>query len=134
MINSCGFLYNVVTKFQLILLLSDEFNERTDEITISISSPNSCSNLFSSLTYKFEELIILSCFWQGNIWQGGFYISAHVRKFWTDPVAIFSLLRLFSWSPSNKKIINTFKGLCIKTNIGKKVSLRSSDLWELGNC
>ena len=55
MINSSGFLYNGGNKFQLILILPDEFNKRTDfygtvfEIIMNISSPNSCRSLFSDL-------------------------------------------------------------------------------------
>ena len=56
MINSSGFLYNRSKKFQLMVILPDEYNKMTDfclniEIIINISSLNSCSNLFSSLQF-----------------------------------------------------------------------------------
>ena len=117
MINSCGFLYNVVTKFQLILLLSDEFNERMDEITISISSPNSCSNLFSSLTYKVDNFKL---FLTREHLARRLLHQCPREKILNWPVAIFSLLRLFSWSPSNKKLI-TSKVCASKQISGKKL-------------
>ena len=38
-----------------------------------------------------------------------FYINFHVGKFSTDPVAIFKLLRTFSWFPSNQKLLTPSK-------------------------
>ena len=32
-------------------------------------------------------------------------INAHMRKFWTDAMAIFKLLRVFSMSWSNQKLL-----------------------------
>ena len=45
-----------------------------------------------------------------------------MRKFLTEPMAIFNLLCVFIVSIKSKIII-TFKGLCTKTDIDKKVSL-----------
>ena len=46
-----------------------------------------------------------------------------MKKFGTDPVAIFKLLCVFSWSPSSDKFYYTLKGYYIKSNIEKQVSL-----------
>ena len=43
------FVCNGGNKFQLILILPEELNSTVFEIVIKISSPNSFSNLFSSL-------------------------------------------------------------------------------------
>ena len=62
-VNNSGFLYCGGNKFQLMLILPDEFNKRTEfdwtvfEIFIKISSPNSCSNLFSELWFWNVELV-----------------------------------------------------------------------------
>ena len=67
-----------------MLLLPDEFNERTDfslnvfEIIISIFSPGSCPNLFSSVACNFEKLIVCPIF-DKDTWQMDFYIIAHLR-------------------------------------------------------
>ena len=57
MINSSGFLHNGGNKFHLMLILPDEFNKgpifdlTVFQKIINISSPNSCSNIFSSLEF-----------------------------------------------------------------------------------
>ena len=48
-----------------------------------------------------------------------FYINSHMGKLWTDSVAIFKLLCVFSWSPSNQKLftpskVNTSKNAILK--------------------
>ena len=75
----------------------------------SFSSPNSCSNLYFYHVILKSWCCMSCCFWQGNFWQRDFYINAHMRKFWTGPVAIFKLLRVFNWSPSNQKLLTASK-------------------------
>ena len=38
-----------------------------------------------------------------------FHINPHIGKFRTDPVAAFKSLRVFSWSPSNQKLLTPSK-------------------------
>ena len=42
---------------------------------------------------------------------------SHMRKFWIDPVTIFKLLRGFTWSPSNQKLLTLSKIYILKNAI-----------------
>ena len=80
------------------------------------------------LACYFERLCYMSrCFWQLDFWQEDFYINAHMKKFWTVPVAISKLLRVFSWFPSNQQLF-------IDYQINNYFGLHISDLLESGNC
>ena len=50
-----------------------------------------------------------------------FHINPHMRKCRTDQVAIFKLLLIFSWSPSNQKSITPSKVYTSK-KVSKKVN------------
>ena len=112
MINNSGFLYNGGNKFQLMLIFQDEYNKRTDiwfniiwNNCLNISSPNSCSDLFSSLQFWKSDVACPVVF-DKDFWKGDFYVDVHIRKFWINPVAIFKLLFAFSWFPSSQNLLH----------------------------
>ena len=105
-------------------ILLDEFNKSKDfwlnstvfQIIINISSPISCSKLFSSLWF-WKLMLYTCCFWQED-----FYINVRIRTIWPKPVAIFKVLYIFIWSPSSQKLLD-LQSLIPQKKYWKKVTL-----------
>ena len=102
-INSGGFPYNCVTNSswccssQMNLTKELIFDWTVFEVVISVSSPNSCSNFFLVCNFEKLMLYVLLFLARRPLVRGLLHQCQH-EKFWTDPVAIFKLLRAFSWS------------------------------------
>ena len=89
------------------------------EIIINISSPNSCSNLFSKMQFWNVDVVCPVVCWEAYFWEGEFYINAHVRNF---KLTQWPSLSNFVYLVGLHQVKNcyTFKGRYIKTNIEKK--------------